>query len=200
MRPPAFRLIKHFGSSETLIDTSLFPSGQANSTERNKMSLGLLIMTSCQQLKKLDKALTSRSLFIFTVLVGDRRPLLLPYRHGVPFQSPPLQPRFPLLLAPRQSVGFSRSRRRGFLHLKVSHVAQRHPNCGTFYCCRLSLIRSSSIMEKRTIDFCDTTNVQVAVWSETHRCNNLMGINICFQNVQFRTCYHATDVFVSTRR
>lgn len=142
------------------------------------------------QLKKLDKALTSQSLFIFTVLVGDRRPLLLPYRHGVPFQSPPLQPRFPLLLAPRQSVGFSRSRRRGFLHLKVSHVAQRHPNCGTFYCCRLSLLRSSSIMEKRTIDFCDTTNVQVAVWSETHRCSVIMGINICFQNVQFRTCYH----------
>lgn len=73
--------------------------------------------------------------------MGDRRPLLLQYRHCVPFQSPPLQPRFPLLLALRQSVGFSRSRRRGFLHLKVSHVAQRHPNCGTFSCCRPSVCR-----------------------------------------------------------
>lgn len=100
------------------------------------------VTASCgQRFKKLDKDLTGPSLFIFAVLVGDRRPLLLQYRHCVPFQSPPLQPRFPLLLALRQSVGFSRSRRRGFLHLKVSHVAQRHPNYGTFSCCRPSVCR-----------------------------------------------------------
>lgn len=67
---------------------------------------------------------------------GTRRPLLLLlYRHCVPFQSP-LPSWFPLLLARialQQPVGFPQYRSWGFLHLKVSDVAQRLPVPGTFY-------------------------------------------------------------------
>lgn len=65
---------------------------------------------------------------------GTRRPLLLQYRHCVPFQSPP-PPRFPLSLgrmALQQPVGFPHYRSWGFLHLKVSDVAQRLPVLGAF--------------------------------------------------------------------
>lgn len=143
-------------SSLRLISSHILERCGGGGGGRNKLSavsslLDLLIVTSHhhiaqhrQQFKKLDKDLTGLSLLILAVLVGDRPLLLLllllQYWHCVPFQSPPLQPRFPLLLALRQSVGFSRSRRRGFLHLKVSHVAQRHPNCGTYSCCRLSVL------------------------------------------------------------
>lgn len=65
---------------------------------------------------------------------GTRRPLLLLYRHCVPFQSPP-PPWFPLSLgwmALQQPVGFPHYRSWGFLHLKVSDVAQRLPVIGPF--------------------------------------------------------------------
>lgn len=114
------------------------------------------------------------------MLVGDRRPLLLQYRHCVPFQSPPLQPRFPLLLALRQSVGFSRSRRRGFLHLKVSHVAQRHPNCGTFYYRMLSVLsreKANNWCLQKCAGCCLVRNIPIQnnIWlDETYWCSLIL--------------------------
>lgn len=67
---------------------------------------------------------------------GTRRPLLLLYRHCVPFQNPP-PPWFPLSpgrMALQQPVGFPHYRNRCFLHLKVSDVAQRPPVLGPFHC------------------------------------------------------------------
>jgi len=80
---------------------------------------------------------------------GSRRPLLLLYRHCVPFQSP-LPPWFPLSLgrmALRLPAGFPHYRSRGFLHLKVSDVAQR------LLVFSLSSCQSSSNMWNCTMGF-----------------------------------------------